>query len=389
MMRILLVDDDPGLLRGLARLLSWKREDLRLTTAADGQEAIELLHTHEFDIVLTDLHMPHVNGFDLVAWVLSHKPHISIFAMTAFSDEEVEERLSEGSGVKCFTKPLDAEQLLACLDESFSERMVGHIRNINLTTLLQLMEMEQTSCSLTVNSGARAGTLLMDHGTLVHAETGSTVGDEAAIEIAGWQHASVSISSGKAPTKTTVTNPLRYIMMEACRVMDEQANSARKATTTSTPTDESDLDAAFADSFNPIAPAASATPSTAPSAPALPIISPPILPDGTDALAVVECDTGRVRHHTGNCSALTAVAELASEILRAKLEALAGLGLTDSFEEMVITTRNYASVVRPLSANHDSFALLVFDPSRSTLGMERLVFDGFMTKAEQWLAREA
>lgn len=62
--RILVVDDEKDILRALEFILS--REGYSVTTAVSGEEAIELLKKEEFDLVLTDLRMPGMDGMEVL-----------------------------------------------------------------------------------------------------------------------------------------------------------------------------------------------------------------------------------------------------------------------------------------------------------------------------------
>jgi len=60
--RILLVDDDPSVIRGLWRVLRQNRPEFHVNTAANPVQAIEALHELGYDLVITDWHMPGGGG---------------------------------------------------------------------------------------------------------------------------------------------------------------------------------------------------------------------------------------------------------------------------------------------------------------------------------------
>lgn len=65
--RILLVDDDPGVLTGLRRVLQISEPIWDIQTASDGRQAMSAVAEGRFDVVLTDLSMPTIDGFELLA----------------------------------------------------------------------------------------------------------------------------------------------------------------------------------------------------------------------------------------------------------------------------------------------------------------------------------
>ena len=72
--RILVVDDEPAILRSMKSLL---RHDHDVELADGGRAAIELLkHDIGFDLVLCDLNMPDVDGVDVHDWIRDHVPRL-------------------------------------------------------------------------------------------------------------------------------------------------------------------------------------------------------------------------------------------------------------------------------------------------------------------------
>jgi DNA-binding NarL/FixJ family response regulator len=77
---ILVVDDEPGILMVLKkRLASW---GYRVSTAANGRRAIEVLHDSPPDVLITDLFMPEMNGFELMRHVRGETPDLPLIVMS-------------------------------------------------------------------------------------------------------------------------------------------------------------------------------------------------------------------------------------------------------------------------------------------------------------------
>jgi len=112
--RILLVDDDPGVLAGLRRVLHIAEPIWEIVTAIDGKRALQALSTGRFDVVLTDLTMPGIDGFELLAEVRrSHPGTIRIIhssQLTTLGPERVR-HLSDGA----IPKPSPALDLLSIM----------------------------------------------------------------------------------------------------------------------------------------------------------------------------------------------------------------------------------------------------------------------------------
>jgi len=75
-LRVLLVDDDPILLRSLARLLRAYTEGVEVATAEDGREALQELRQTKFDVVVADIDMPGLTGPELLARIQRKRPDV-------------------------------------------------------------------------------------------------------------------------------------------------------------------------------------------------------------------------------------------------------------------------------------------------------------------------
>ena len=70
MLRVLLVDDEPFILRGMKELIDWKNEGFEIVgSAADGEEALLFLQNHDADLILSDIKMPIMDGHRLTKLV--------------------------------------------------------------------------------------------------------------------------------------------------------------------------------------------------------------------------------------------------------------------------------------------------------------------------------
>jgi len=83
--RILVVDDEAGIRELLAKTLAVAEYDVDL--AAGGQEALERLHREQYDLVITDLRMPGVDGLTLIREARRFMPQLPIIIITGYSTE--------------------------------------------------------------------------------------------------------------------------------------------------------------------------------------------------------------------------------------------------------------------------------------------------------------
>jgi DNA-binding NtrC family response regulator len=117
--RILIVDDDPSILRTLQRLLS--RAGYQVLQARDGREAIRLWRDQGADLVITDLHMPEKDGIQTIIELLSHAPGTRIIAMSGGGQTKRLDLLGNATllGVLTIEKPFTLGEMMTVVDQAF------------------------------------------------------------------------------------------------------------------------------------------------------------------------------------------------------------------------------------------------------------------------------
>jgi PAS domain S-box-containing protein len=81
--RILVIDDEKVIREGVERALS--KRGYQIAKAEDGNVGLELLKEQDFDIVLTDLMMPGLDGFAVLDWIRENQPHVQVVVITGFA----------------------------------------------------------------------------------------------------------------------------------------------------------------------------------------------------------------------------------------------------------------------------------------------------------------
>ena len=82
--KVLVVDDNYHMRQILCEFL--KDQGFAITTVKSGEDAIDLLHAHQFDIVITDLNMGRLNGIDVLKKTKELNPHTRVIITTGNSD---------------------------------------------------------------------------------------------------------------------------------------------------------------------------------------------------------------------------------------------------------------------------------------------------------------
>ncbi len=121
--RVLVVDDDPGVRDSVAEIL--RAAGALVFTAENGKRALAALETERFDLVLSDVVMPEMDGYELFQEVRRRSPSTAMVLMTAFyydRDHVIKRSRLEGVQGVLFKKPIDPARLRATLAKLVSSR---------------------------------------------------------------------------------------------------------------------------------------------------------------------------------------------------------------------------------------------------------------------------
>ncbi len=120
MARVLVAEDDRNTLTGLVEIL--QQEGFEVVGAESGKKALRYLEREPFDILLTDLRMPDLNGMQLYEQSLAIAPEMKTIVMTAYSSvKDAVEAMKRGV-YEYLTKPLDLEELFVILHKAIAEQ---------------------------------------------------------------------------------------------------------------------------------------------------------------------------------------------------------------------------------------------------------------------------
>ena len=112
MKKILIVDDESNFLLSLEDGLKEFSESFSIATAHNGKEAVAVMEKEEVSLVITDIKMPDMDGFELLAHLSAGHADIPVIVMTAFGSSEIEERLDSMGAFQYIEKPIDPKLII-------------------------------------------------------------------------------------------------------------------------------------------------------------------------------------------------------------------------------------------------------------------------------------
>lgn len=240
MKNILVVDDEEAI---LVTLVEWfasahPNDNYNILVADNGIEAVKSLSSYKIDLLITDLNMPKMDGFELLAHVNNDYPIVPVIVMSAFDTPDIKNKVKNLGVLLFISKPFSTDDLDAIdFNKIFGDTVPkesgkGHINGITLQSFLQLINIEGKTCTLTVKAKGKTGLIYIDKGDLMNAKTGMLNGNKAAQEIISWSNdgLTIEIENSCSETEKNVSHTIMSLLMESARMQDERSTiGAKKA----------------------------------------------------------------------------------------------------------------------------------------------------------------
>lgn len=378
MKTVLIVDDEILFLASLTEGLQDYSDEFAVVTAANGREAVKILQAQEITLVITDLKMPVMDGFQLLAHMVQAHPQIPVIVMTAFGTPEIEDCIANFDACGYMEKPIDfqllTDKIRAITSDSASQGMHG----INLRSFLQLLHSERKTCALKISSGNNRGTLDFFEGEMVDALFENSVGESAALEIIGWSDASIEVVKAFKKTECRIEKPLLEILLASARRDGQTTSPNGKSQTANavaavseTPNNRQTKNQQSSEKDNSLK-MTNLNES----------ISELMSLDGAIAVALVDTNSGMALGTAGNTINMDVAAAGNSEVVKSKMKVMSNLGLKDKIEDILITLGNQYHLIRPLVTHQNLFFYVVLDRTKSNLAMARFKLSDVEARVE-------
>ncbi len=115
--KLLIVEDEEEVCESMSNF--FKRRDYDVTVANGGAEAIELLNKNDYPVVILDLKMPLVDGWDVLKETKPNHPDTKFLVISGFDEEGVEERCKEAGGYDFIIKPIRLKKIYEMLEKLY------------------------------------------------------------------------------------------------------------------------------------------------------------------------------------------------------------------------------------------------------------------------------
>jgi CheY-like chemotaxis protein len=227
---ILILDDDQDFLDTYSRILSRlpSRPVVRVATCAT--RALALLDTEPFVLLITDLRMPRIDGFQVLLSARRRFPALKTVAITGLGDQQYRAR-AYASGIDLYTeKPttpteirLFSECVEALLARGSHDSGFRGIQSKSLLDLVQIECLSQNSAVLRITRGSLEGRIWVHAGSVIDAKLQELRGEEAFQQIFAWKTGHFEILPGEPSHPRTIFASCESLLLDSAQALDESA----------------------------------------------------------------------------------------------------------------------------------------------------------------------
>ena len=221
--RILLVEDNDVLNQSIVNSL--RKDGYIVHGVRSGSEAIRIVWSEEFDVVIGDLKTPGADGFEMLQWLRTFRPKTRMIMIATSNSAEDRTQALEAGVVSYLSKPLDLhllkEELRRLLQQTgFS----ASLDSFDLLDVIQIITMSRKSIALLVNTGLEErGILRFQGGELIWAEYGILRGEEAFFALTAHKNGTVIHQPWNEQITPNVTQPLSRLIFQAIQYRSKYA----------------------------------------------------------------------------------------------------------------------------------------------------------------------
>lgn len=223
---ILIVDDNEDITHFLIKMLRQRFQDIEITGFTESPQAMEWLHSHTPELIITDLRMPIYGGAEIISEAMIKNPDVPIIVMSALPVlEDFRHTTQERDTIRFLSKPFMFEDLFNLLIEMKAKEPESIIHGFRPISFLQIVQLENKSCKINFSENEKSGILIFERGELFRAETSDLKGEEAVFEILTFKNPTIKLFDIPPSFESNIDKKLQVLLLEFCSRLDESAEA--------------------------------------------------------------------------------------------------------------------------------------------------------------------
>lgn len=233
--KILIVDDNKTVRTLLS--INLRKEKFEVIEAENGVEGLEVVNEQLPDLVISDIIMPQMDGFEFCKQVrtTSKVPMVPFMFLTSIDQVATELRgLRTGADDYLIKSNIKKEELVGKVqamlskaneykqaEQEIQDGLYGKFSDLSLIDVLQLLIMNKKTGILTITRDGEKAELYFDDGKMLHAEYKKFVGEEAVYNLGEWKEGVFRFERTDVNVSPTIHTVTMNLLMEYCRITDE------------------------------------------------------------------------------------------------------------------------------------------------------------------------
>jgi CheY-like chemotaxis protein len=226
--KILVLDDDPDFRELCTELLGTMGSNPEIYSASSGTHAIAMLESEPYSLLMTDLKMPNMDGFQVLSIVKKRFPNLRTIVMTGMADQDFRNR-AYAIGIDLYIEkprtPSEIKLFVDCVESLLHrEDATGGFRGVqskSLADIVQMESMSQSSVVLKITNGPLVGRIWLLNGDLVDSEVGDVKGEEAFKQIMSWRSGTFETLPVDLNRERQIFNSVQGLLLDSAQTMDE------------------------------------------------------------------------------------------------------------------------------------------------------------------------
>ena len=221
--KVLIVDDEEDLTWSLSKNLTRDKELYHLACVNSAEEALHVLAKTPIDLVVSDIKMPGMSGLDLLLEIKKTYPKCQVIIMTAFGSADIQKEAVSRGSLYYIEKPFEVEDLRKIIHKAVLDKksVDTSAADFNLYDLIQMSILGRMHGVLFVSKDGKQGQVFFRDGSIVHAESEKSKGDEAFYQIMKMEDGKFEFRKGMDPPAKTIDATWQELMSEALSRKDD------------------------------------------------------------------------------------------------------------------------------------------------------------------------
>ena len=229
--KILLLDEDQDFLDLYREMLSQHLPSLpEVRVANSGSRALSLLESEQFNALITELNLSHMDGLQVVTIARRKHPQVRLVVLTSIRDEQFRTRAYALGVDQYWIKPETDQEMglfMESIESLVSREELGGFRGVQSKSMVDIIQLEclsQSSCMLKIINGVTEGKIYIQNGEVVDAEVPGMTAEPAFQRILSWKTGSFEVLPADLTRVRTIFTSYQGLLLNTAQALDEAAS---------------------------------------------------------------------------------------------------------------------------------------------------------------------